>query len=217
MAANSGAFLDPADGAPEDWFEIHNPSPVAIDLTGFLLSDDPANPAKFTVPPGVTVPAQGHLLVWADEEAGQNAPGADLHVNFKLSQSGESILLHNPDGQPVDSVAFGPQSPNVSQGRWPDGAPPPFRDFPTSPTPRARNTLPGLTILQSIQLTPGSATLSWSAEAGRTYRVQFKNTLLAPAWTDLPGDIPAAGPVAQKTDPSLGTNAQRFYRVVTLP
>ena len=54
-------------------------------------------------------------------------------------------------------------------------------------------------------------------EAARTYRVQFKNDLRAPAWTDLPGDIPAASPAASRTDSSLGTNSQRFYRVVTLP
>jgi hypothetical protein len=220
MAANAGAFLDPADGAADDWFEIHNPGPAAIDLGGFLLSDDAANPAKFVVPPGIIVPAQGHLLVWADEESGQTTPGGDLHVNFRLGQSGETLLLLNPNGLLIDHVTFGPQVFNVSQGRWPDGAAAPFHDFPVSPTPRARNLLPGQpnpVSLQSIQLAPGIATLTWTAEAGRTYRVQFKNDLRAPAWTDLPGDIPAAGPAASRADSSLGTNAQRFYRVVALP
>ena len=46
-----------------------------------------------------------------------------------------------PDGALVDSLAFGAQSANVSQGRYPDGQAPPFQSMLT-PTPRRPNVYP---------------------------------------------------------------------------
>ena len=44
----------------------------------------------------------------------------DLHVNFKLSKTGESIGLYGGDGVAVDYVNYGAQSDDVSEGRYPD-------------------------------------------------------------------------------------------------
>ncbi len=65
--------------------------------------------------------------------------------------------------------------------------------------------------LAQTRIENGNFVLSWSAIAGLTYRVEYKNRLDDPAWTALPPDVTASGPVATKTDP-LGPN-QRFYRV----
>ena len=59
-----------------------------------------------------------HLLLYADEKPGN---GAD-HLPFKLSAQGETILLTAPGGTRIDTVFFGPQQPNIPQGRLPDGA-----------------------------------------------------------------------------------------------
>jgi hypothetical protein len=61
---------------------------------------------------------------------------------------------------------------------------------------------------------PGTASLSWSSEPARIYRVQFKNDLNEVSWTDLPGDVTASGSTSTKLDSSLGANMQRFYRVL---
>ncbi len=220
MAVNGGAISDPADFNFDDWFEIYNPATIPVDLAGFHLSDEPANPMKFTVPAGISVPAQGFLLVWADEQIGQTQPGGDLHVNFKLSQTGEAIALHDPNGRLIDSVIFGAQTNNISQGRWPDGAASLY--FMFVPTPRGPNFIPPVLppeihILDSdhiLDVTPGSAALTWTAEPGRIYRVQFKNELNDAMWTDLPGDVIAADPTATKTDSTLGANPHRFYRIL---
>ena len=215
MAANTGIVTDPADYAADDWFEIYNPTAMPVDLSGFYLTDTNANPTKFTVPAGVIVPAQGYLLVWADEESGQTEPGGDLHVNFRLNQLGESIELRDPSGRLLDAVSFGEQTNNISQGRWPDGAAEVY--FMTVPTPRGPNFLPSVTptihILDVSFSPPSSVTLAWDSEPAHIYRVQFKNALTDAAWTDLPGDVPASGPTATKTDSSLGANTQRFYRI----
>ena len=124
MALNEGAFIDPSDGSFDDWFELYNFGTGAVDLTGFTLSDDPTNVRKFVIPPGYIMPPKGFLLVWADEDASEtlNSGGEELHVNFKLSAAGEYIGLFEPDGSVVDSVEFGLQTSNRSEGLNPDGA-----------------------------------------------------------------------------------------------
>src|SRR5207244_9334622 len=48
-----------------------------------------------------------------------------------------------------------------------------------------------LRVLTLMGLNGGSARLLWSAVPGRTYRVQFKDSVSDPQWTDLSGDITA--------------------------
>jgi hypothetical protein len=52
----------------------------------------------------------------------------------------------------------------------------------------------------------------WTAIPGTTYRVQHKPALDAAGWTDLPGEVTAAGSAASIMD-SSPVSAQRFYRV----
>jgi hypothetical protein len=69
----------------------------------------------------------------------------------------------------------------------------------------------------SAERVAGNLSLTWSAIQGKQYRVQYKNTLAEPRWTDLSGDITAAGTTASKTDETIGDARQRFYRVIQIP
>lgn len=60
-----------------------------------------------------------------------------------------------------------------------------------------------------------SVTLTWAALRGMRYRVQTKATLADAEWSDLPGEITAAGDTASAAD-NLGLG-QRFYRIEVLP
>lgn len=143
LAGNTKTLSDPADGDFDDWFELHNEGPQAVDLSGYYLTDSTNNPTQFRIPVGTVLPADGFLLVWADGEPGQNLPSRpDLHVNFRLSLSGEQIALFDPNGRRVDEVTFGPQMNDASQGRFPDGAPLPLVDLEI-PTPKEPNVVPG--------------------------------------------------------------------------
>ncbi|HEY9175441.1 MAG TPA: lamin tail domain-containing protein, partial [Verrucomicrobiae bacterium] len=122
MAGNTRTLADPADNDYDDWFELYNSDTNEVDLSSYTLTDNLENPTKYRVPAGTRIPAGGFLLVWADEETGQNAPGRDLHVNFKLSLGGEALGLFAPDGSVVDAFDFGQQTNDVSMGRFPDGA-----------------------------------------------------------------------------------------------
>ena len=141
MAVNT-TIPDPADGDFDDWFELYNAASAPVDLSGYFLTDDLTNPTKYQVPPGTIIPPGGFLLVWADEEGNQTQPGGPLHANFKLSQNGEELGLFAPDGSLVDGFSFGPQTPNLSQGRYPDGGPLPLLTL-DQPSPGEPNFLAG--------------------------------------------------------------------------
>lgn len=113
IQADNGMTIADQAGEFDDWFEILNATNQPIDLGGFYVSDDPTNPRKHQLAPGVIVPARGHMILWADSDLGQ---GID-HVDFKLSGSGEYVGLYAPDsignelidgtdfvGLPTDSV-----------------------------------------------------------------------------------------------------------------
>jgi hypothetical protein len=63
MASNRTSATD-EDGDRPDWIEIRNPGPAAVNLTGWFLTDTAANTSKWAFP-ALTVPANGHLIVWA--------------------------------------------------------------------------------------------------------------------------------------------------------
>jgi hypothetical protein len=138
MAANSHTIPNPISGAYSDWFELYNASTNAADLGGFYLTDNLLDRFKHRIPNGCVIPPLGYLLVWAD---GRNTNGTpDLHVSFKMNKDGESLGLYGADGNPVDFVFYGPQTADVSEGRYPDG--PGSRYFMPLPTPRAANVIP---------------------------------------------------------------------------
>lgn len=143
MADNSRAWADPADGGYEDWFELYNAGDEPADLGGYFLTDDLDRPDQYRIPDNgqYVIPPRGFLLVWADNEPGQNSPDRpELHVNFALGRNGEAIGLYAPDLAPVDTVTFGPQSTDVSEGRYPDGAA--LVRALALPTPGAPNRVP---------------------------------------------------------------------------
>jgi hypothetical protein len=220
MAANAGSVLDPADNDADDWFELYNPGATVADIGGCWLTDNLANKFQFQVPNNgrYVIPPGGFLLVWADNETGQNSTNhADLHVNFKLEKNGEAIGLFASDGALIDAVTFGQQTTDVSQGRYSDGVGPIY--YMSTPTPRTANMISQPPVPPYLasggSMSGGQFTFSFTLPSPTTYRVDFKDSLTAPLWTPLGPAQLGSGPVVI-TD-NLGTNTQRFYRVVLNP
>ena len=141
LAGNTNTIADPADGKYQDWFEIYNPGTNAVDLGGLWFGD--SSSSRFQVPTNgqYQVPAGGYLLVWADNETSQNNTNrTDLHVNFQLSKTADSITLYASDKSTIiDSVSFTNQIDDISEGRYPDGT---LNILSlTNTTPRAANSL----------------------------------------------------------------------------
>jgi hypothetical protein len=66
MASDNTAFPD-EDGEYGDWIELVNAGDAAAALEGWGLSDDPAEPLKWTFP-AVTLAPGEHLVVWASDK-----------------------------------------------------------------------------------------------------------------------------------------------------
>ncbi|MDZ7879674.1 MAG: CotH kinase family protein [Saprospiraceae bacterium] len=116
MASNATTQTD-QNGEFEDWIELFNKTSVPIDLSGFFLSDDAANRGKFKLPQGTTIPANGYLIVWADEDGSQTG----LHANFKLSAAGEVVIFSDRDTAEIENIIFSTQQADKGYARRPNG------------------------------------------------------------------------------------------------
>jgi len=216
LAQNTRILINPFTGNADDWFEIHNAGSSPIDLSGFTLTDDLADPIRSVIPPGFILPAGGFLLVWADGHPEASGPANGLHVGFRLSLDGESLALFDPLGRLVDALTYGPQQHEVSEGRWPDGGSPPFPRFPT-PTPGQPNSTkpappPDFMLTAVISPSARSVRLTWHSTPGRTYQLEFTGDLNIGMWQPLEAPILAEAFETATID-SQPSDSTRFYRV----
>lgn len=151
MADNSTTIDDP-NGEFDDWIELYNPTANAITLTGKYLTDKKDNLTKYQfTQPNLVLNPNEFLLIWCDEQQEQQG----IHTNFKLSSGGEFIALVDADGVTViDSLSFGPQTTDISFGRFPDGTNNWSSLFPTPGNPNS------LTSIEDEQLIPTEFSLS---------------------------------------------------------
>lgn len=121
------------DGDYSDWIELYNPTSSVINLEGWYLSDNPDNLIKWIFPQ-ITIDANAYLLVFC---SGKDRRSAELHTNFKLSSSGEWIILTKPDGATIGFTfdnQFPEQYPDISYG-FVSG----FVSYQNQPTPGKPN------------------------------------------------------------------------------
>jgi hypothetical protein len=117
-----------------DYIELFNEGSTTVNLSAYRLTDDPANPNKFSFPPGTSLASGAYLVIYANEPDG--TPG--LHAGFRLNKDGDGVYLFDraTNGNIVlDSVVFGMQLVDLSIGRVSGG------DYIlTQPTHAANNT-----------------------------------------------------------------------------
>ena len=90
--------------------ELYNHSTNLVDVSGCILTDDPAT-NKFVIPFGTVISPAGFVSFTQPQ------------LGFTLNGAGETLYFIKPDHSRVlDAVQFGPQANGVSYGRWPDGA-----------------------------------------------------------------------------------------------
>jgi hypothetical protein len=117
-----------SSGEGLDWIELYNPTDEPIALGSVWLSDDADRLNRYQIAEGVVVAAHDFLQIRQDE------------FGFGLDAGGEAVFLTEPNlTYTLTAYAFGPQAPDVSIGRHPDGAPDWF--VCDIPTPLAQNTV----------------------------------------------------------------------------
>ena len=133
MSSNSSVIADNA-GEYDDWIELYNSGSQPLDLNGYYISDNLSNPEKHQFTSSISIPANGYLIIWADDDLAQGAN----HTNFKLSQSGEAVILSEPNGEIiVDSLSLPEIATDHSYGHIPDASGN-FSEF-AQPTPNLSN------------------------------------------------------------------------------
>jgi hypothetical protein len=116
LPVNSSTAAD-QDGEFDDWIEMFNLASVPLDLSGYYITDSRDNPAKWEIPAGTSIPANGYLIIWADKDTTQ----AGLHANFRLSSAGEKLYFINPELLIIDRVEYDAQPLEIAYARNPDG------------------------------------------------------------------------------------------------
>lgn len=140
VMSSNGSVISDEDGDYEDWIELYNYGTTSVNLEGFGLTDDPSVPFKWVFPSVVVQPGE-YLLIWASDKNIVEV-GQPLHTNFKISSSGESIVLTDPNGVLIDEAPGVFLEENVSIGRQPDGTGSWLYFY--TPTPNAANSSVGL-------------------------------------------------------------------------
>ncbi|MBE0535748.1 MAG: lamin tail domain-containing protein [Phycisphaerae bacterium] len=101
-----------------DTIELYNPTPAAVELGGWWLTDEKKNATKYRILPGSVIGAADHWVIEADNHP-INAPPADYFGGaFRLSSYGEEIYLFSPDLRYSHGLAFGVTESGVSLGRY---------------------------------------------------------------------------------------------------
>ena len=96
--------------ALRQFIELYNHGNLTNDLSGCILTDDPAT-NRFVIAPGTLIPPHG--FVSFDQ----------TQLGFLLNGGGGAIFLIQADRSRIlDSVQFEAQADGISFGRWPDGA-----------------------------------------------------------------------------------------------
>jgi hypothetical protein len=134
LARNDKAVVSPW-GNYCDWVELYNPGGTSVGLGGMGLGDSFNASKRWVFPPGTSIGAGEHLVIWCDgSRPASTLSGSVLNSGFNLSGNSGAVVLFNLNGQPVDSVTYGFQIPDrsigMTAGAW---------KLLTSPTPRQSN------------------------------------------------------------------------------
>ena len=99
FCASNNSLISDSNGEYSDWIELFNKSNLDINLENYSLSDDETEPRKWLFP-NIIIPVNGYILVFA---SGENLTiGNELHTNFKIKESGETLILSDHLSNTID-------------------------------------------------------------------------------------------------------------------
>lgn len=133
VASNQASLIDNTGKYP-DWIELYNTAAEPVDLSDWTLTAG----SDTHVFSGTVIGANEYLIVFASGDPDRSTQN-ELHVDFKLSANGESLILTDNNGTVSDPVwvsDYPEQRPDISYGIDNNGA----ELFFNPPTPGAANT-----------------------------------------------------------------------------
>ena len=111
MTSNNSA-LAAGDSGFYDWIEIYNPTDASINLAGYGLTDDISKGTRFLFPTMTLEP--GHFAIVYASGLDEAPVEGELHASFRLSSSGETLVLVDSYGNPIQRVDIPPISTDQS-------------------------------------------------------------------------------------------------------
>lgn len=130
VSSNKRSYEDELLGSP-DWIELHNQSASAINLQGYILTDQEDKYDLSNMLPDMTLAAGGYVLILAKTDT----KGETFCLPFGLSKTGDTLCLINPAGRLIEKLTIPPLGEDVSYARRADGT----FGFCEYPTPNAEN------------------------------------------------------------------------------
>ncbi len=115
VMAQNGTYTN---GHAYDWIELYNDGKKAVDLSGWHLSDNVSKPLKWAFPANTKIAGGSYILIYCTGDSSL-APGKNktFYADFKISSSGETLLLSDADGNEADRMVLPLQYGCVSYGR----------------------------------------------------------------------------------------------------
>ena len=106
-----------SDGRFLDFIEIRNNSSSPIDISGYMLGDQP-DAVGYTFPRGTILNAHSYIVCWCDKESESAA-----YASFGISKKGDdTIYLYNASNVLIDQILVPAVNDNVSLVRDETGA-----------------------------------------------------------------------------------------------
>jgi sugar lactone lactonase YvrE len=171
---------------------------VTITIAGLSgtqgTNDGTNNSIRFTYPSGITVDAAG--IVYVADEGNSTirklTPSGTNWISKTIGGLGIGGSFNQPRGIASDNRGLLYVANSSANTIW-IGAPP-FGNIRATAT-------------------NGIATVNWTAFSGLGYQVQYRTNILSTNWINLGTAVNPTNAAASVTD-TIGTNKQRFYRVV---
>jgi hypothetical protein len=102
-----------------DWIELHNYSASAIDVSGWVYKDEDDS-HEFVIPSGVSIPANGYLVISNDTAAFKEIHPSIAFVkgeaDFGLAGGSDQVRIYNASNSLIDMVSYDDEAP------WPADA-----------------------------------------------------------------------------------------------
>ncbi|MBW8017276.1 MAG: hypothetical protein FVQ82_13920 [Planctomycetes bacterium] len=175
------------DASPQDWVELYNTTGSAINITGWYLSDDKDNRAKYQIP-SMSIPGNGYVVLTQDDHFGGS---------FALSENGDEVYLTSQMDANTNltgyrqAEAFGASENGVSFGRHQKSTG--TYNFPpaSSATYGTANAYPsvGPVVITEIMYHPEMFAGDWDAEYLELHNITGSSVLLYDTITSVPWAI----------------------------
>lgn len=155
VMTSNASYLQEDDGGYYDWIELYNRSSQNVNLSGFGLTDDSGNPAKWRFGDISLAPGQYMTILASGLAEDDNVKKKYIHTNYKLSIDGEVLSLFDNSGKLLDryNIRTIPRGASVGRTETQNSL-----VYFKEPTPGAANSSPsaGVVISPVTSTAPGS-------------------------------------------------------------